>query len=1851
MTATERKNKFIDYLSEKFSEKRVDDIIYALEQVESFMIKKSYISCKFYEVDQPDHFYDAMLSTSKNRLFRLLNRKIYDSIEVGMKNYLEFLYFLVQKEAEQLAVEKAELERLAAEKAEAERLAAEKAEAERLAAEKAEKDRLAAEKAETERIAVEKAEAERLAAEKAEMERLLAEKMERERLADERRIARRRLKKQKELTVVIQKFFYRNLKALISDLEQIRKIKVFEEQTVIAKKSAEAKQLEVEKAAQEHLENENVEYKHQAAETKEGKLVDLSQSGFFSWAKEKGYFTNIGELRNIFFRLEKICFSVKVLNKPLIETTDIDTLKEVREVAESSKVLHYNMQERKNQCISAVDCYMEYLRECNLTIDTPSICDASVQEKPKKKTIRSIVWEEDEIELLIDTFYKIQDKKMKRADAIRMISVELRRRAEINYIVPDDFRNEKSVENRLAAVEYYCTNGRSGLQTTSRLIERVLEKKKSSQNVITTDKSDTLNNRRIILSEISADAHLWKMQPISMYLLGIEYKCDNWKELYTIFGTELFKKYPIALAPHINRSFSGRGTIDLADTTHFYRMTDPVNIGVYNGEKIFLERLASPTFILSNMKMIAEKCSLDLAEISIDLKRESTQEVGQKQKETKTRQNRVPGRQEFYEWLLAQGLKKGSASGYLVALDRCSEFLNKEAIIDKNIFSIFTANELSKIRIAIDTQCDKYQRTRFKSPFNKYCLYCDTIAAQDGMQTETAQETIKKTRQPLWDEYEAVILLNALLAVRNGTMLRKDAAEEVSHSLRQRALSMGQEIDDRFRNVAGIEMQMGRMEYSLTNGEKGLNPSSELFKNVVKLYKEDQLGYRKLLREAKKQIQTLDEKQPEGVAIATIVDEQQSIENKEITAQEDAQVPVTLAPDTNSFVVPEELFRALGERAKHMVSTYLIAYTQDSELRQELQNYWDDENASLDSIAGKKINAENEEANTMICDFLRWCTFDLQQEITSFIHEITHSHESEINMIYDKYSILSKIAAVRDGDMILTPVELEEYFGENTDKVLTLLHNCKSDSFSYDSYTDTFIVDNNTLADRVQEYIKELPDVFHKNRLHYILQQAESKEGISAEILGIAIQQSYKLKLNQYRRKVTQSTDNNTFTAKTDAIVDYLLLHDIPYIDNRKKNGALWIIGGDELKDTIALFRKSGAKCGFMKHGGRTTRGQSAWWTNSVITELVAETSISTEEKMELPVSTSVPVMGLQEEITVEKKRRIAYIDWLKTRGTNQGIIFLSIQLLKQCSQYAKSMKLLENDIFTLETQEDVENLIDSLLKDSEFIKNNQKQGNRLYVELIKYKEFIEEYHTERMTESTQNDIIRRDVDDSITTATSMKVIQSDNRVALPSQYKIDEQKQPSDLSSNICYSLLKEKFPKGFRAESKIELRKFKKIYAIEQGEEPSISDEEILNEIKKVTIRHDKMLYLPDMMLSAEKKEKLLRYINRIFAEGKNVIYYTALFAEFSDEFLGERIHNAEILKTYLEYVNDGRYYINCVYLAKDRNIQVDPLDELIEILRQKTSGPITVEQLCEELPHLPKNLIVDNLKLSPEIICNKRGESYFHVSAIDLDDSELENIARIIQNEIDTQQFETSSEMRSAIRRMYPDIIERYESFSENGFRDALAYRFRDRFTFNANIISARGTTLTTSDVYANFCKTHDHFTMGELNLLKEELGAVIYFDKVYENALRINQNEFVSFDTVVFDVPAIDEAIGQYCTGEYISLKDIDDFGGFPYIGVVWNSYLLEHFVSMFSEKYKLIHTVFAANSCSGAIVRKDAKIDTLDQLLITELAKSGHTASVNDAFDYLIERGYLSGRGLQRMDKIVVDAKVQRSKKG
>ena len=100
---------------------------------------------------------------------------------------------------------------------------------------------------------------------------------------------------------------------------------------------------------------------------------------------------------------------------------------------------------------------------------------------------------------------------------------------------------------------------------------------------------------------------------------------------------------------------------------------------------------------------------------------------------------------------------------------------------------------------------------------------------------------------------EAVIMLNALIAAREGRMSRKDAIVAVSSELRSRAKRNGIEVDDIFRNVNGITLQMSTMEYILTDGEKGMKKSSmpKLFQDAVAMYQNDRATYEKMLREAR----------------------------------------------------------------------------------------------------------------------------------------------------------------------------------------------------------------------------------------------------------------------------------------------------------------------------------------------------------------------------------------------------------------------------------------------------------------------------------------------------------------------------------------------------------------------------------------------------------------------------------------------------------------------------------------------------------------------------------------------------------------------------------------------------------------------------------------------------------------------------------------------------------------------------------------------------------------------------------------------------------------------------------------
>lgn len=105
------------------------------------------------------------------------------------------------------------------------------------------------------------------------------------------------------------------------------------------------------------------------------------------------------------------------------------------------------------------------------------------------------------------------------------------------------------------------------------------------------------------------------------------------------------------------------------------------------------------------------------------------------------------------------------------------------------------------------------------------------------------------SRQPLWNIYEASILLDVYLKECAGKYTHRQAIEFVSETLRQMAVNEGRTIDSIYRNENGISFQIRAMESAYT-GQTVVKEPSRLFLQTVKLYKSDPEAFQRILAEA-----------------------------------------------------------------------------------------------------------------------------------------------------------------------------------------------------------------------------------------------------------------------------------------------------------------------------------------------------------------------------------------------------------------------------------------------------------------------------------------------------------------------------------------------------------------------------------------------------------------------------------------------------------------------------------------------------------------------------------------------------------------------------------------------------------------------------------------------------------------------------------------------------------------------------------------------------------------------------------------------------------------------------------------
>ena len=108
-----------------------------------------------------------------------------------------------------------------------------------------------------------------------------------------------------------------------------------------------------------------------------------------------------------------------------------------------------------------------------------------------------------------------------------------------------------------------------------------------------------------------------------------------------------------------------------------------------------------------------------------------------------------------------------------------------------------------------------------------------------------------------WDKYETALLIDLFWRIKAHPEQRGELISNLSQVLRKNAINNGYIIDDKFRNITGITMQLSSIEHAFYPERPGLK-STVGFDAMVRMYKEDREEFNKILEEANNMINKMD---------------------------------------------------------------------------------------------------------------------------------------------------------------------------------------------------------------------------------------------------------------------------------------------------------------------------------------------------------------------------------------------------------------------------------------------------------------------------------------------------------------------------------------------------------------------------------------------------------------------------------------------------------------------------------------------------------------------------------------------------------------------------------------------------------------------------------------------------------------------------------------------------------------------------------------------------------------------------------------------------------------------------------
>lgn len=1139
---------------------------------------------------------------------------------------------------------------------------------------------------------------------------------------------------------------------------------------------------------------------------------------------------------------------------------------------------------------------------------------------------------------------------------------------------------------------------------------------------------------------------------------------------------------------------------------------------------------------------------------------------------------------------------------------------------------------------------------------------------------ETAKEHTT-SRQKLWDITEAVVLLEATIQVHEGVLTRQKAISYVSKALRGKALREGIEIDEVFRNEAGITFQMYSMEAAYLGHSVNKKTATKLFAEVNGLRVNDKSQYNALLKNAIERICDIDS-DPDYQSWLSRFGNELGLTG--IKKQSDGSDPAISEPYTSVSPVRQSNLSTgkIMHQEKAQVSNikYMVDFTKECNYAFTCPEYV--------KYFGEIINVSSwRQVYIEVCQ-------RLIRDYPKYLEEICDTNSSGAYcLIYSKTNLAK----------LNNPAKIEgDYYVETLQSATELVHSIKALlDYCHVNYKDVFICYRKTQREEsLEKPAQEITLPSQDSRL-YNTRPNNIKAALQKQMIEEGRRDFFEWMGKYYHG------ENIPFTSWTlTKISDFAIRQGIT------SNSLYTIRDANELASIAARLNNSDL---FQEFKKKNTVAEAAIFkyiefrqqqTNGIISQ-TNSTILRKKDNFD---------NGSQD---IRKK----FMDYMKEKGYADSTIRGMVAAISSASDYAIKHRIAIKSMLLIKDGDELDNVWERLKSDSEFRDYNISQNRIFSVAMKHYLAFIhvdDKKDTSEKNSKTKekNEVIKqvaklhpgrvefekwlrenncpsgsvktysKSVDDigkylkekrlenrDIFAIQGIKRLENIRDTIITDKdylsamgvdkarldhyslkkyiaFRKDDSSDGLDESTKKRFGfILKDCFDNGFRVNSIIDRNRFKQFYVDAYGEEVSVSDEKIVDILKHIGSEQDNRIFYRDSVTQSDCLDDIQSEIVETLNSGISCVYISELYSRFNEKLASElSVYSADVLKELLLSSSYGAYRSdkNSFYLDnKFPNAAKD-----VEILMRQSSVPLSYAEIYKRLKFIPLEIIKRSLVFADKVV-NVAQETYFYAPNLPVNAEELNQIARLIHEQLQQKSFITDGELRELIVLNCPSVAINTEDYSTWGLRNALAVLLGNRFSFKGSIISERGEEINMAQAFSEFCQSHESLTIDELKQFAKEMNTNIYWESVYDEMVRISQNEFVSKQQVQFDVKAIDDALNNLMVKEYQSLQSFTLFLHFPVINVRWNVYVLESYLAKYSREFSLMHASYTSTNCCGAAVRNKSNIKDFKELITDVLSHSKRWTTKDDALELLVEKGYLQRKRYSGIESVLTDAKNRR----